>query len=99
MDYEEEQQGELEALESIYEGEVTVLSAEKPRAFTIPVRSEKLNEEEDEDGLYVLLRFTHTDRYPEEAPEVEAEEAGENVTGEVLEEFMAFINEQVLRTT
>ncbi len=101
MDYEEEQKGELEVLESIYEGELTgkrrkkkfyrqkcqcttiykhgiltvscecplppflapaVISAESPRSFTIPVRSEKLNEEEEEDGLYVMLKFTHTEK-------------------------------------
>ena len=39
-----------------------VLSSSFPRSFLIPVRSEKLNEEEEEDGLSVTLKFTHTQR-------------------------------------
>ncbi len=34
-------------------------------------------------------------RYPEEAPLVEVEESGENVTSDVLDDFMKFVNEQI----
>jgi len=63
MDYLEEQRGELEALESIYENELSVLSSEPPISFTIPVRSERFNEEGGEEQLWILLKFTYTPRY------------------------------------
>ena len=43
--------------------------------FTIPVKTEDFDEEErNGEGLWVLLKFTFPDKYPDEAPEVEIEE-------------------------
>jgi hypothetical protein len=52
--------------------------------FTIPVKTEDYNPEEDEGaGLFVLLRFTFVPSYPAEAPLVEVEES-ENILPEHL---------------
>jgi hypothetical protein len=52
--------------------------------FTIPVKTEDYNPEEEEGaGLFVLLRFTFVPSYPAEAPLVEVEES-ENILPEHL---------------
>ena len=52
------------------------------------------NDEDDDEGLMVLLKFTYTDKYPEEKPLLEFEET-DNVDEDVLEEFMQYLDEQV----
>ncbi|CAB4056328.1 RWD domain-containing protein 1 [Lepeophtheirus salmonis] len=92
-DYEEEQSGEMEALESIYCGELEVISASKPRIFTLPVKTVDYDEDLGV-GRYVLLKFTHTPKYPDELPLLEVEES-ENLTDELLEEMINFVKSQM----
>lgn len=93
-DYGQDQKDELEALESIYSEEITILG-ESPHRFTIPVKTEDYNpDEEEEAGLFVLLRFTFTPTYPAEAPMVEVEES-ENIEEEHLAEFQDHLKEQI----
>ncbi|EPQ05569.1 RWD domain-containing protein 1 [Myotis brandtii] len=63
-DYGEEQRNELEALESIYPDSFTVLS-ENPRSFTITVTSEA---GENDETVQTTLKFTYSEKYPDEAP-------------------------------
>nr|ACO12434.1 RWD domain-containing protein 1 [Lepeophtheirus salmonis] len=92
-DYEEEQSGEMEAPESIYCGELEVISASKPRIFTLPVKTVDYDEDLGV-GRYVLLKFTHTPKYPDELPLLEVEES-ENLTDELLEEMINFVKSQM----
>ena len=72
-----------------------MLSSAPRHSFTIPVKSEAYdNDEDDDEGLMVLLKFTYTDKYPEEKPLLEFEET-DNVDEDVLEEFMQYLDEQV----
>ncbi|XP_057617677.1 RWD domain-containing protein 1 isoform X1 [Chionomys nivalis] len=63
-DYGEEQRNELEALESIYPDSFTVLS-ESPPSFTITVTSEA---GENDETVQTTLKFTYSEKYPDEAP-------------------------------
>ncbi|KAK1337967.1 LOW QUALITY PROTEIN: hypothetical protein QTO34_001071 [Cnephaeus nilssonii] len=62
--YGEEQRNELEALESIYPDSFTVLS-ENPPSFTITVTSEA---GENDETVQTTLKFTYSEKYPDEAP-------------------------------
>jgi hypothetical protein len=64
MDYKEEQNGEIEALLSIYEGELDVLQTEPHHIFTIPVKSDNYDEDE-ENGLFAVIKISYTPEYPE----------------------------------
>nr|ACO15750.1 RWD domain-containing protein 1 [Caligus clemensi] len=91
--YEEEQSGEMEALESIYCGELEILSSSAPRIFTLPVKTADYDEETG-DGRYVLLKFTHTPKYPDELPLLEVEES-ENIDDDLLKELLKHVNSQM----
>ncbi|KAK4881890.1 hypothetical protein RN001_005209 [Aquatica leii] len=73
MDYKEEQAGEIEALESIYYGDVRILSSEPFHKFSIPIKSEQYDPD-TEDGITCNLIFTYTSKYPDEQPLIEIEE-------------------------
>ena len=64
-DYKQEQRDEIEAIESIYSEEISVIS-ENPHRFTIPVKTEGYDEDEGE-GWLVLLKFT----FPAESDSIE----------------------------
>jgi len=70
MDYKEEQNSELEALESIYEGDIKVLETEPHHVFTMPIKTEDYSEDEEE-GVFFLLKMSLTAKYPEELPVLE----------------------------
>uniref|UniRef100_A0A8C6R732 RWD domain-containing protein 1 n=1 Tax=Nannospalax galili TaxID=1026970 RepID=A0A8C6R732_NANGA len=63
-DYSEEQCNELEALKSIYPDSFTVLS-ENPPSFTITMTSET---GENDEIVQTTLKFTYSERYPDETP-------------------------------
>ncbi|XP_074640035.1 RWD domain-containing protein 1-like [Tubulanus polymorphus] len=68
-DYKEDQVGEIEALESIYVSELTILETEPFHSFEIKVTTQEGNNE-DEITAFVVLEFTYTEKYPEEPPEM-----------------------------
>jgi len=70
--YREEQEGEFEALNSIYIDEITVLS-EDPYSFTIPLAfsSEDNLDENERVTVEASLQFTFTKKYPDELPLME----------------------------
>lgn len=93
-DYAQDQLDELEALESIYSEEITILG-DSPHRFTIPVKTEDYQpDEDDEEGLFVLLRFTLTPTYPAEAPLLEVEDS-QNIEEEHLEELQEHLKGQI----
>ena len=84
-DYKQEQRDEIEAIESIYSEEISILG-ESPHRFTIPVKTEEYDDEESEEGMMTLLRFTFPDTYPDVAPEIEVEEC-EGIEDDLLDEY------------
>lgn len=72
MDYNEEQKGEIEALESIYYGDFNIISTEPYYKFSIPIKTEEFETDSD-NGLCCDLVITYSPRYPEEAPTIEIE--------------------------
>ena len=83
-DYKQEQRDEIEAIESIYSEEISVIS-DNPHRFTIPVKTEGYDEEEG-DGWMVLLKFTFPETYPDVIPEIEVEEY-EGIEDHLLHDF------------
>lgn len=67
-----------------------------PYVFAMPVKTDEYDEEDGDpnNGLYALLKFTLTPKYPEEAPEIEVEEC-DNLDGEVKGQLIAHLKEQV----
>jgi len=84
MDYKEEQDGEIEALEAIYSEELTVVGHD-PYCVDIIVKGS--NEDTRNDELQICLtcviRFTFVECYPDESPLIEIDD--ENVCEELSE--------------
>lgn len=78
--YREDQTNEIEALDSIYCGELEVLASEPLHRFKLPIATTDYGleptEEEEEvmEGLCCKLVFSYTERYPDTAPLVEIED-------------------------
>ncbi|XP_035728149.1 RWD domain-containing protein 1-like [Vespa mandarinia] len=89
MDYKEEQRNEIEALESIYCGELEILSTEPFYSFAIPIKTEEYEAETD-NGLSCRLEFTYTSKYPDEplVVSIQDPENFENGSGEKLKEHL-----------
>nr|CAB3265834.1 RWD domain-containing protein 1-like [Phallusia mammillata] len=67
-DYAEEQQNEIEALESIYPDSFNVISSD-PHCFTVCVVSEEADAYGPQiESLSVTLKFTYTSKYPDAEP-------------------------------
>jgi len=72
--YKEDQINEIEALDSIYCGEMEILSTEPYHRFKVPISTEEFNSSE-ENGLSCHLVFTYTEKYTDTAPITEIEDA------------------------
>ncbi|XP_044727143.1 RWD domain-containing protein 1 [Chrysoperla carnea] len=93
MDYKEEQNGEIEALESIYYGDVEIIETEPFHKFNIPIKTEEFESGEDS-GMMCVLQFTYTAKYPEEAPIIEIDDA-ENFEEDDQLKLIEYLKEQV----
>ena len=89
-DFKAEQKDEIEAIESIYSEEIDIIS-ENPHRFTIPVKTEEYDDEESDEGMMTLLKFTFPDTYPEVIPQIDIEES-DGIDDHVLEEFKEAMN-------
>lgn len=89
-DYKQEQIDEIEAIESIYSEEIDIIS-ENPHRFTIPVKTAEYDDEENDEGMMTLLKFTFPDTYPDVIPEIEVEEC-DGIDDDVLEEYKEALN-------
>ncbi|XP_030369857.1 RWD domain-containing protein 1 [Scaptodrosophila lebanonensis] len=95
--YQEDQNNEIEALDSIYCGDMEVVETE-PHKFKIPIATEEYNVEEGDNGLACKLLFTFTPTYPDEAPLVEIEDTvnfEENFVAGLLEHLCETIEENI----
>ncbi|XP_059056659.1 RWD domain-containing protein 1 [Achroia grisella] len=91
MDYNYEQSSEVEALDSIYYGDMQILEIEPIHKFSIPIKSETFDEGE---GLSCQLVFTYTPKYPDELPIIEIDN-DENLDSVVdKNELLAHLTEQ-----
>ncbi|EDV92733.1 RWD domain-containing protein 1 [Drosophila grimshawi] len=99
--YKEDQSSEIEALDSIYCGEMDVLETEPFHKFQIPIATEEYyadSAEDGEKGLACKLVFTYTAKYPDEAPLVEIEDAEnfeDNFEAQLLEQLRLTIEENI----
>jgi len=74
MDYQEEQDGEMEALEAIYSEELTVVSRSPYSVDIVVTGSNDGCRDDFEICLSCVLRFTFVKCYPDEAPIIEIDE-------------------------
>lgn len=125
--YKEDQLNEIEALESIYCGDmeskcllflrlkilvvtliiiphylILVLETEPFHKFRIPIQTEEFNTEDQSDGLACKLTFKYTAKYPDEAPEVEVEDAinfeDDNLDLRLVEHIQETVSENTLKS-
>ncbi|XP_058812853.1 RWD domain-containing protein 1 [Topomyia yanbarensis] len=73
-DYREDQCNEIEALDSIYCGELEVLATEPLHRFKLPIATSEYDAEVETEGLSCKLVFHYTEKYPDTAPLVEIED-------------------------
>lgn len=92
-DHRQEQRDEIEAIESIYSEEIDILN-DNPHRFTIPVKTDEFDDEETEEGMWVLLKFTYPDTYPDVGVEIEFEES-EGIEDEHLEALREHLNQVI----
>ncbi|KAL4232573.1 RWD domain-containing protein 1 [Mactra antiquata] len=92
-DYKEEQNNELEALESIYPDELKVIETSPYAVFELNITSQKLDDHEEEEEASVTLKFKYTKTYPDEAPLVEITES-DNLEDDQLNEIMDLLHSQ-----
>ncbi|XP_018322229.1 RWD domain-containing protein 1 [Agrilus planipennis] len=92
MDYKEEQHGEIEALESIYYGDLKIISSEPFYKFSIEIKSEEYNAEE-QNGLSCSIIFTFVDKYPDKPPLIELDDVV-NLSEKNENELLDFLKKQ-----
>lgn len=73
-DHREDQCNEIEALDSIYCGELEVLQTEPLHRFKLPIATTEYDQEVETEGLSCKLVFSYTEKYPDTAPFVEIED-------------------------
>jgi hypothetical protein len=74
MDYKDEQQNEIDALDSIYCGEMIIIGTLPYYQFEIPVKSDEFDSELHDIGLSCCLKFEYVEKYPDEPPIIEIED-------------------------
>lgn len=91
-DYKEEQNIEIEALESIYTDELQIIETEPFHNFEVNIKSTE-EQYSESDPVSLVLSFTYTATYPDEAP-VMAVTSSENLEEDHEVEVMALLQEQ-----
>ncbi|KAK6169989.1 hypothetical protein SNE40_018490 [Patella caerulea] len=90
-DYKEEQNNEIEALQSIYSEELEVIETEPYYVFALELSS-AAGEEPQDDTITCTLQFTYTPKYPDESPQIEITES-ENLDFDQTKELNRFMRE------
>lgn len=94
-DYQEEQRSEIEALESIYIDEMEVIETLPFHSFNLTVISteDQSYGQEEQEPICVVLGFTYTAKYPDEAPKMEVQ-SYENIEEFHANELLVLMQEQ-----
>lgn len=93
-DYHEEQNHELEALESIYPDELKVIETKPYAVFELHIVSQKSeHDDEEEEEASVTVRFAYTEKYPDEVPVVEITES-DNLEDDQINELLNLLHTQ-----
>lgn len=93
-DYKEEQTQELEALESIYPDELKVIATSPYGAFELHIVSQKEEYgDEDSEEASVTIKFSYTEKYPDEVPIMEITDS-ENLEDDQLNELLDMLHSQ-----
>ncbi|XP_065078520.1 RWD domain-containing protein 1 [Ochlerotatus camptorhynchus] len=90
----EDQCNEIEALDSIYCGELEVLQSEPLHRFKLPIATTEYDQEIETEGLSCKLVFSYTGKYPDTAPLVEIEDS-ENFRDGYEEGLLEHIQETI----
>ncbi|XP_060079633.1 RWD domain-containing protein 1-like [Ylistrum balloti] len=98
-DFREEQENEIEALESIYPDEIRVLSTDPYHVFTLDIKSQEVDDpynsdETKEPAALCTLQFSYVEKYPEEPPVFEITEY-ENLEEDQIEVLNELITENI----
>lgn len=94
----EDQCNEIEALDSIYCGELEVLQSEPLHRFKLPIATTEYDPEVETEGLSCMLVFSYTEKYPDTAPLVEIEDPEnfrDGYEGGLLEHIQETIQENL----
>lgn len=92
-DYKEEQQNELEALESIYPDELQIIAVEPYAVFTISLKSQASEDNEEEEEASCTVQFSYVETYPDEPPVFEITET-DNIEDDQVQELLDLMTEQ-----
>ncbi|KAK4309770.1 hypothetical protein Pmani_018617 [Petrolisthes manimaculis] len=93
-DYKEEQNNEIEALESIYPEEFEILETDPYHKFRIRVKTEGGEDEGEPASAEISLTFQYTSNYPDQPPALEVT-AVDNVEDDELDELRQRLDEEV----
>lgn len=83
----------MEALLSIYEGDLTVIESEPHHVMTIPIKTMQ-EDIPDENKPFVLLKMSYSEKYPDDLLNLEVEEQ-DNITESDIEEMMEHLRQQM----
>ncbi|KAJ7391359.1 RWD domain-containing protein 1 [Desmophyllum pertusum] len=88
-DHKEEQELELEALNSIYPDEFSLIESD-PCCFQVSIASEPEKQEDQDCRVCATLQFTYIDTYPDDAPviDVPSYEGLDNSDADDLREYL-----------
>lgn len=89
MDYNEEQQSEIEAIQAIYNDEFIPVSEKPFHSFNVEVTTDDY-EEGTENGAKTVIGFKFVEKYPDEPPEIVVQES-ENISAKDTEELLEYL--------
>ena len=90
--YAEDQNNEIEALESIYANELEIIEREPFPRFTIKLTTDDY--EENEVKLTCQIEFQFKSKYPDEAPRLEITEFGDDFEDDYKAQLEKLLNEE-----
>ncbi|OWF47579.1 RWD domain-containing protein 1-like [Mizuhopecten yessoensis] len=98
-DFKEEQNNEIEALESIYPDEISVISVQPYHVFEVHIESQDISDPYDtgvepELAAQCTLQFSYVEKYPEDPPVFEITEH-ENLEDDQIEALNELITETI----
>jgi len=95
MDYKEEQDNEVEALEAIFSDELEVIAGEPFHCISVFIQDEETRKQDDVCiQVSCRVQFTFVEKYPDEVPVVEVTDQSDNITEEHTEKLTRHLLEE-----